>query len=137
LGLDELLQPAVRDLHCAGPNCERKRRSFSNRSRMSSISYLSRATRSTPMPKAQPVTSSGSYPTLRSTFGCTIPEPRISSHPSCLQKRQPSPPHLKHSTSASADGSVNGKNEGRKRSRDLGPNICRANSSSVALRSAI
>ena len=56
--LDEFTQPAVRDLHAA--NCARKRMSFSKKSRMSSISYLSMATRSTPMPKAQPVTSSGS-----------------------------------------------------------------------------
>ena len=53
-----------------------------------------------------------------------MPEPRISSQPDCLQKRQPSPPHLKHSTSTSAEGSVNGKNDGRKRSRERGPNIC-------------
>ncbi len=60
--LDELLEPAVRDLHRPGrpPNCWRKRRSLSKKRRMSSISYLSSATRSIPIPKAQPVTSSGS-----------------------------------------------------------------------------
>ena len=44
---------------------------------------------------------------------------------------------MKHSTSTSAEGSVNGKNDGRKRMRDFGPNISRANSSSVPLRSPI
>ena len=66
-----------------------------------------------------------------------MPEPRISSQPPCLQSRQPSPWQTKHSTSTSAEGSVNGKNEGRKRIRERGPNISRANSSSVPLRSAI
>ena len=42
-------------------------------------------------------------PTARSTFGCTWPAPAISS--------QPSPKLM----SISADGSVNGKNDGRKR----------------------
>ena len=65
-----------------------------------------------------------------------MPEPRISSQPS-LHTRQPTPPHRKQTTSASAEGSVNGKNEGRNRSRERGPNICCANSSSVALRSAM
>ena len=41
-------------------NCCRKRRSLSKKSRMSSMPYFSMATRSTPMPNAQPVTSSGS-----------------------------------------------------------------------------
>ena len=63
VGVDELLQPAAGDLHAAPrppPNCCRKRRSLSKKSRMSSISYLRMATRSTPIPKAHPVTSSGS-----------------------------------------------------------------------------
>ena len=62
LGLHELLQPAERDLHRPGrpANCCRNRRSLSKKSRISSISYLSMAMRSMPMPKAQPVTSSGS-----------------------------------------------------------------------------
>ena len=66
-----------------------------------------------------------------------MPEPRISSQPPCLQSRQPAPRQRKHSTSTSAEGSVNGKNEGRKRILDCGPNISRANSSSVPLRSPI
>ena len=48
-------------------NCLRKRRSFSKNSRISSTPYLSMAIRSMPMPNAHPVTSSGSYPTFRST----------------------------------------------------------------------
>src|SRR2546427_753633 len=66
-----------------------------------------------------------------------MPEPRISSQPPCLQSRQPSPRQTKHSTSTSAEGSVNGKKDGRKRMRERGPNISRANSSSVPLRSAM
>src|SRR5438132_1082083 len=66
-----------------------------------------------------------------------MPEPRISSHPPCLQSRQPAPSQTKQSTSTSAEGSVNGKNDGRKRIRDAGPNIWRANSASVPLRSPI
>ena len=62
-----------------------------------------------------------------------MPEPRISSQPPCLQKRQPSPPHLKQSTSTSAEGSVNGKNDGRKRRRERAPNICSAKSSQRGL----
>ena len=60
----ELADPPVGDFHA---NCSRKRRSFSKKRRMSSTPYLSMATRSMPMPKAHPVTSSGSYPTLRKT----------------------------------------------------------------------
>src|SRR3989304_5440995 len=52
-----LLEPAVADFHA---NWVRKRRSFSKKRRMSSMPYLSMAIRSTPMPKAHPVTSSGS-----------------------------------------------------------------------------
>src|SRR2546422_804046 len=66
-----------------------------------------------------------------------MPEPRISSQPPCLQSRQPWPWQTKQSMSTSAEGSVNGKNDGRKRIRDSGPNISRANSPSVPLRSAI
>src|SRR5437773_4888211 len=57
--IDELEDPAVRDLH-GDANCRRKRRSFSKKRRMSSMPYFNIATRSTPMPNAQPVTSSGS-----------------------------------------------------------------------------
>ncbi len=57
LDVHELAHPAVRDLHA---NWLKKRRSFSKNSRMSSTPYFSIAMRSMPMPKAQPVTSSGS-----------------------------------------------------------------------------
>src|SRR5262249_20761108 len=63
IGLDELLQPAIGDIHrpdVGGANCCKNLRSFSKRRRMSSMPYFSMVTRSTPMPKAQPVTSSGS-----------------------------------------------------------------------------
>src|SRR5438034_6324684 len=48
-----------------------------------------------------------------------MPEPRISIQPVCLQVAQPSPvpPQIWHCTSISADGSVNGKNDGRNRTR--------------------
>ena len=47
--------------------------------------------RSTPMPNAKPEYFSGSMPDMDSTFGSTMPQPRISSQPVPLQKRQPSP----------------------------------------------
>ena len=64
-----------------------------------------------------------------------MPEPRISSHPVALQMRQPAPLQPKQRTSTSAEGSVNGKKDGRKRIRLSAPNSSRANSSSVPLRS--
>ena len=54
-------------------------------------------------------------PTLRSTVGCTTPAPETSSQPVCLQTRQPAPLQNTHSMSTSADGSVNGKYDGRSR----------------------
>jgi hypothetical protein len=54
------------------------------------------------MPKAKPRYLSGSIPTWRSTFGCTMPQPAISS------QRPLSGPLMK-ATSISAEGSVNGK----------------------------
>jgi hypothetical protein len=49
--------------------------------------YLSIAMRSIPMPQAKPWYSSGSSPQLRSTFGCTMPQPRISIQSSPSPKR--------------------------------------------------
>ena len=49
--------------------------------------------RSTPMPKAKPVYTSGSMPKLRSMLGCTMPQPSISTQPVCLQRLHPLPPH--------------------------------------------
>ena len=65
-----------------------------------------------------------------------MPQPKISSHPEFLQTAQPLPPHTKHSTSISADGSVKGKYEARKRVRTFWPNILRAKSINVPFRSA-
>src|SRR5262245_3656767 len=76
-------------------NCSRNLTSFSYNSRMSSSPYLNAHSRSSPNPKAKPVNSSGSMPTVRRTFGWTIPDPPISIQPDPLQTRQPSPLHLK------------------------------------------
>ena len=55
----------------------------------------------------------------------------------CVHARHPPPPHRKQSTSTSAEGSVNGKNDGRNRILERGPNISCAKRLSVPLRSAI
>ena len=70
--------------------------------------YFSIATRSMPMPNAKPWYSAGSMPQFASTFGCTMPQPRISSQspPSPIFS---SPPAREQPISTSADGSVNGK----------------------------
>jgi hypothetical protein len=59
----------------------------------------------------------------------------ISIHPVPLQALQPLPPQMRHETSTSADGSVKGKKEGRKRVRVSAPKKRRANSAMVALKS--
>src|SRR2546426_7250377 len=66
-----------------------------------------------------------------------MPEPRISIQPVCLQVAQPPPvpPQIWHCTSISADGSVNGKNDGRNRTRVSAVKKRRANVASVALKS--
>ncbi len=64
-----------------------------------------------------------------------MPQPRISIQPVPLQAPQPAPWQSWHSTSISADGSVNGKNEGRKRTAVDGEKKRRAKCVSVALRS--
>jgi hypothetical protein len=51
-------------------------------------------------------------PQFFKTFGCTIPDPAISTQPECLQTLQPAPLQIRHEISISALGSVNGKNEG-------------------------
>src|SRR6266478_4348217 len=98
---------------------------------MSSTPYFNKAIRSAPMPKANPETLFGSYPlffTNSNTLGSTIPQPRISIHPVCLQERHgsdprfPLPPQMKHEISISALGSVKGKNDGRKLVFTLDPN---------------
>src|SRR5487761_1002642 len=73
IDLDELTQPAKRQLHRAPPltegNWDRRRRSFSKNRRMSSIPSANNPVRSTPIPKAKPPYSSGSRLTARSTLG--------------------------------------------------------------------
>src|ERR1700676_5714675 len=54
-------------------------------------------------------------PQALKTCGCTMPQPAISSQPVCLQTRQPSPRHSTQLMSTSAEGSVNGKYDGRSR----------------------
>ena len=73
------------------------------------------------MPKAKPVYSSGSMPPIFSTRGCTMPAPKISIQPAPLHTRQPLPPQAEQDTSTSTLGSVNGKNDGRKRTFVSGP----------------
>ena len=50
-------------------NCRRNRRSFAQKRRMSSMACLSMSIRCGPMPKAKPVTLSGSYPPFFNTVG--------------------------------------------------------------------
>src|SRR2546425_10381185 len=63
-----------------------------------------------------------------------MPEPRISIQPVCLQVGQPAPWQMRHCTSISADGSVNGKNDGRNRTRVSGAKNFRANVERGALK---
>src|SRR2546425_2887473 len=102
---------------------------------MSGIPWRSIAMRSGPMPHAKPVYFSLSTLQFSSTAGCTMPEPRISIQPVCLQAAQPEPPQIWHCTSISADGSVNGKYDGRNRTFVAGEKMRRANVASVALKS--
>src|SRR6476659_3204786 len=104
---------------------------------MSSSSYISAHIRSIPNPNANPENSSGSTPTVRNTFGCTMPEPPNSIQPEFLQIRQPAPLHLKQLKSNSALGSVNGKYDGRNRVTVSGPNVLRRNSPTVPFKCAI
>src|SRR5688572_30573118 len=93
----------------ADVNCFKNLTSFSLKRRISLMPYFSIAGRSIPIPKANPEYLAGSILQFWSTFGCTIPQPRISTQPVFLQILQPSPPHIKQLTSISALGSVNGK----------------------------
>src|SRR6185503_9668758 len=96
-------EPVVTDEHeRVYSNCSRNRTSFSNNSRMSSSSYISAHMRSMPSPNANPENSSGSTPTVRRTFGWTMPDPPSSIQPEFLQMRQPAPLHLKQLKSNSA-----------------------------------
>src|SRR3546814_15165834 len=72
-------------------NCFRKRTSFSENSRRSDTWYFRLVIRSIPIPNAKPEKNCGSTPHFSSTFGSTIPQPRISPQPVCLQIVQPAP----------------------------------------------
>ena len=76
-----------------------------------------------------------SMPFASSTAGSTMPQPKISTQPVCLQKPQPSPPQMLHEMSISAEGSVKGKYEGRRRIFVSAPNISRAKASNTCFRS--
>ena len=67
------------------------------------------AIRSTPIPKANPEYFLLSIPQFSSTFGSTIPHPKISRNPEYLQTLQPLLLQTEHETSTSALGSVKGK----------------------------
>src|SRR5699024_4310656 len=93
--------------------------------------------RSGPIPNANPLYIFGSYPAIDSTSGCTIPAPKISIQPDCLQTEHPDPQQTLQDISISTDVSVKGKKLGRKRiSRSL-PRIAFANVSKVTCRSLI
>src|SRR5574344_152355 len=94
------------------------------------------AIRSMPIPNANPVYIVGSMLQFFKTLGSTIPQPRISSHPVPLQTGQPLPPHIEHEISISAEGSVKGKYEGRKRICVSFPNISLAKYNNVCFKSA-
>ncbi len=64
-----------------------------------------------------------------------MPQPRISIQPVPLQAGQPVPWHSWHSTSISAEGSVNGKKEGRNRTLVVGVKNRCAKWTNVAFRS--
>lgn len=59
-----------------------------------------------------------------------------SSQPVCLHTRQPLPLQITHWMSTSAEGSVKGKKDGRKRTSSCFSKKARRNSSMVPLRSA-
>src|ERR1700753_304116 len=96
-------------------NCPRKRTSFSENKRRSRITYFKLVILSIPIPNSKPVYTLLSMPQFSKTFGSTMPQPKISTQPLYLHILQPAPLQMVHDTSISADGSVNGKYEGRKR----------------------
>src|SRR3984957_9821158 len=96
-------------------NCSRKRISFSENKRRSRITYFKLAILSIPIPKAKPVNFLLSIPQFSNTLGSTIPQPNISTQPVYLHMLHPEPLQMVHEISISADGSVNGKYDGLKR----------------------
>ena len=93
----------------AGTSTYSSKSSFGRRKALSQLQGMGINSGSYSWNWANPEYTSGSIPQSLNTLGCTIPHPNISIHPDPLQKRQPFPPHLKHDTSTSALGSVNGK----------------------------
>ena len=91
--------------------------------------------RSIPMPNANPLYFLESRPQLSSTFGSTIPQPKISTQPLYLQMLQPLPLQMLHEISTSALGSVNGKYEGLSLIFVSFPKTLGQNYNSVCLRS--
>ena len=67
-----------------------------------------------------PVYSSGSMSTALNTLGSTMPQPPSSTQPVREHTVQPAPSQNTHVIANSTDGSVNGKNDGRKRALDVG-----------------
>src|SRR5690606_4735459 len=131
--VDVLPQPGKRGAHqITVPNGRAYRTSPSNMSRMSCESCRNISVRSIPMPNANPEYLSVSTPQARSTCGLTMPQPPHSIQPSEEQVRHglsgsstDAPRQTKHFRSNSADGSVNGKNDGRHLISCSGPNIAR------------
>src|SRR5690606_11847643 len=96
-------------------NWDKKRVSFSENNLKSLISYFKLVIRSIPIPKANPEYFLLSIPQFSKTLGSTIPQPKISTQPEPLHKLHPAPLQIVHEIYISAEGSVNGKYEGRKR----------------------
>ena len=109
--------------------------SFSENNLRSSTLYLRFAIRSIPIPNAYPVYCLESMPLASSTAGSTMPHPKISTQPVCLQKAQPLPPQMSQLISISAEGSVNGKYDGRNLIFVSVPNISRANNKRTCFKS--
>ena len=74
-------------------------------------------------------------PTAVNTLGCTMPQPPSSSQPDLEQVRQPEPSQIGQVMSNSADGSVNGKYDGRSREWIARPKYAVVNASIVPARS--
>src|SRR5690606_7630099 len=110
--------------------------SFSENSRKSLISYLRFVIRSIPIPKANPLYFLLSMPQFSNTLGSTIPHPKISTQPLPLHKVQPAPLQMEQEISISADGSVNGKYEGLKRTLVPSPYSSCTKKNRVCFRSA-
>ena len=115
---EEGLEPAEGDVHRAAPAAPAARGSACRpRAAAGCRECRSAASRCDAGPCRRPSRCSAPDRALQfsSTAGCTMPQPRISIQPVPLHAGQPLPWQSWHSTSISADGSVNGKNDGRNR----------------------